>query len=252
MAEPLANVQRICGSEAAFAALLEGGAVVTWGEYRGGVNSTSGVRDQLRQVQELYATERAFAAILEGGRLVTWGPEEYGGRVRSKVCGELLNVQQMATTGAAFAALLADGTVEAWGNSHAGGDCSGVRHQLQNVQQVCATKFAFAAVTEDGPLVTWGPRIFGGDISRAGREPPPNLVDKMNPKRVDGSYTLIGIISIGSMTQFLGFIWSPRKVAQIFATDGAFTALGEGDVMAWGHPSEGGDISKVWDEIHEL
>ena len=57
----------------AFAAILEDGSVVTWGDADCGGDS-SAVRDQLRGVQQIQATHlRAFAAILEDGSVVTWG-----------------------------------------------------------------------------------------------------------------------------------------------------------------------------------
>ena len=65
----LVNVQSIQGSQLAFAAILDNGRVVTWGD-RGG--SSSRVQHQLQNVKEIHATDYLFAALLENGSVVTW------------------------------------------------------------------------------------------------------------------------------------------------------------------------------------
>ena len=63
---------------AAFAAILESGAVVTWGDPDAGGDSSQ-VQEQLRNVQHIQATAHAFAAILQSGNVVTWGDPKEGG-----------------------------------------------------------------------------------------------------------------------------------------------------------------------------
>ena len=64
----LKNIQHICGTTGAFAAILEGGSVVTWGNPDYGGDS-SRVQDQLKNVQHICGTSisGAFAAILADG-----------------------------------------------------------------------------------------------------------------------------------------------------------------------------------------
>ena len=63
----------------AFAAILESGAVVTWGD-PGSVGDSSQVQEQLRNVQHIQSTRiDACAAILKSGAVVTWVDPEYGG-----------------------------------------------------------------------------------------------------------------------------------------------------------------------------
>eukprot|EP00434_Breviolum_minutum_P031260 symbB.v1.2.027641.t1/scaffold2850.1/size68925/3 len=62
----------------AFAAILEDGSVITWGDANSGGDS-SAVEDQLRGVQQIQATSQAFAAILADGSVVTWGDRGRGG-----------------------------------------------------------------------------------------------------------------------------------------------------------------------------
>ena len=66
----LKGVLQIQAADRAFAAILEDGSVVTWGDADDGGDS-SAVRDQLRSVQQIQATSQAFAAILADGSVVT-------------------------------------------------------------------------------------------------------------------------------------------------------------------------------------
>ena len=77
----------------------------------------------------------------------------------------LTNVVQIQATRKAFAAIRGDGSVVTWGPALAGGDSSGVQHELQNVEQIQATVSAFAAIRQDGSVVTWGDDEAGGDSS---------------------------------------------------------------------------------------
>ena len=102
----LTGVKHIQSTAAAFAAIMEDGSVVTWGNpYRGG--HSSAVQDQLKGVEQIQATGGAFAAILEDGTVVTWGAARYGGD-SSAVRDQLKGVKQIQVTFAAFAAIKAD------------------------------------------------------------------------------------------------------------------------------------------------
>ena len=74
----LTNVQQICGTGHAFAAILADGTVVTWGDSDCGGDSTR-VQHQLTNVQQICGTDSAFAAILADGTIVTWGNPDRGG-----------------------------------------------------------------------------------------------------------------------------------------------------------------------------
>ena len=65
--DQLRNVQQICGTDSAFAAILADGTVVTWGAAECGGDSSS-VQDRFRHVQRICGTysifeSGAFAAI---------------------------------------------------------------------------------------------------------------------------------------------------------------------------------------------
>ena len=145
----------------AFAAILDDGSVVTWGDLDYGGDSTA-VQDELRNVQQIQASDHAFAAILADGSVVTWGDPDRGGD-STAVQDELRNVQQIQASHRAFAAVLADGSVVTWGHPEYGGDSTAVQDELKNVQQVQASDGAFAAILADGSVVTWGDPDYGGD-----------------------------------------------------------------------------------------
>ena len=62
--EQLRNVRHVQATHRAFAAILESGAVATWGGPGWGGDSSQ-VEEQLRHVQRIQATSGVFAAILE-------------------------------------------------------------------------------------------------------------------------------------------------------------------------------------------
>ncbi|CAJ1436899.1 unnamed protein product [Effrenium voratum] len=189
--EKLVHVRHIQGSDKAFAAILESGSVVTWGQcvplaqgqllprgqqIQAASNAFAVIQDdgsastfddgslelqpsnhvqaQLVRVQQIQASHRAFAAIRDDGSVVTWGNPDYGGD-SSQVQKRLAGVHQIQAT-EAFAAIRADGSVVTWGNPHSGADSSHVREQLVQVHQIQATERAFAAIRADGSVVTWG------------------------------------------------------------------------------------------------
>ena len=88
-----ADVQHIQATLFAFAALLEDGSVVTWGNGPQGGDSSS-VQQQLTNVQQIQASSRAFAAIKADGSAVAWGVSWCGGD-SSAVQDQLRNVQQI-------------------------------------------------------------------------------------------------------------------------------------------------------------
>ena len=66
------NKVQIEATEAAFAAILGDGSVVTWGDPDYGGDS-SAVRDKLKNVRQVLTAFGTFAALLGDGSVVTWG-----------------------------------------------------------------------------------------------------------------------------------------------------------------------------------
>ena len=86
----LKNVEHIRATSSAFAAILQDGSVVAWGDRSAGGDS-SRVQDQLKNVEHIQATSKAFAAILQDGSVIRWGDPQAGGRT----CHRARNVQQV-------------------------------------------------------------------------------------------------------------------------------------------------------------
>ena len=140
----------MCGTEAAFAALLEDTSVVTWEHVRLGGDRFE-LPHQLQNVRKIFANQDAFAALLKNG-------SNYGDLGQSSTWRRQFRNPKY-TANYDFAAILADGSLVTWGSRAHGGDRSRVQHQLQNVKEICGDVGGFAAV------VTWGMASFGGDSS---------------------------------------------------------------------------------------
>ena len=78
----LKNVQAVTSARqgSAFAAMLDDGSVVAWGDPNRGGSIDRAVQDQLKNVRQIQAGRSSFAAIKADGSVVTWGLEAGGGR----------------------------------------------------------------------------------------------------------------------------------------------------------------------------
>ena len=77
----LYEVESISHTNAAFAAIRRGGAVVTWGKAKDGGDS-SAVANYLIDIKFIAANAVAFAAVSSRGMLrATWGVSDAGGTV---------------------------------------------------------------------------------------------------------------------------------------------------------------------------
>ncbi|MDC0148667.1 Ig-like domain-containing protein, partial [Alphaproteobacteria bacterium] len=213
VATPLSYAGKTQGetrNESAFAAILEDGTVVAWGDAQtgGDVSGVSGLFD----VVAIYSTGRAFAALTSSGAVVTWGNSLFGGdssaETGSLAGGDLLSgVAQVYSSSTHFVALKTDGTLVSWGY-----DLGGMYvapSALSNVVSISSNSVSFAAILGDGSVVAWGASLYGGDTSAVSAH-------------LDGTV----------------------DVTEIVATETAFAAIkADGSVVTWG--SEGGDSSAV-------
>ena len=198
------TVVAVAASHYAFAATLNTGAVVAWGDDKAGGAIPPGALDELGEVVEVVATSAAFCARGANGKIAAWGAPTAGGDV-SEVTTFLasvngLKVTQVVATDYAFAAVLEDGGVVAWGDAHNGGalcadsatacpkaqKLAGSTRGGVDVVKLYATEVSFAALLADRTVVTWGDAKGGGDsdaiaaqlhdvkelVARARRSPP--------------------------------------------------------------------------------
>lgn len=214
--EQLSGVVKIYSTASAFAALLDTGRVVTWGDQDHGGDSRC-IIEQLVNVSCIHSNRGAFAAVLAGGGVVTWGSQKFrgdSGNVQKQLSGSA-DVVQICTTMNAFAVVLRGVGVVTWGDAKCGGDSSQVQEQLHSSRsgdlQLFSTGYAFAAILADGRTVTWGHPEFGGDSS-------------------DVKQRLHGVQHI--------------YAAGCKAMGGAFAAiLADGSVVTWGASACGGHVS---------
>jgi alpha-tubulin suppressor-like RCC1 family protein len=129
----------------AFAALMDDGTVMVWGDDTYGGTGPAG----LGNVACVAATAYAYTALKTDGTVVVWGNSLAGGTAPDG----LANVVQLAGAWDAFAALKQDGTVVAWGADEL---VKSLPPSLNNVVSVVAAERAFAALRADGTVVIWG------------------------------------------------------------------------------------------------
>ena len=109
----LKNVEQIVHCGDSFAAIRQGGSVVTWGNR---CANTDDVKDLLLSgVQAIQATHHAFAALKIDGSVVTWGNMDRGGDSTS-VQHALQDVCHVQSTGANFVAETSSGQLVLWGH----------------------------------------------------------------------------------------------------------------------------------------
>eukprot|EP00435_Cladocopium_sp_Y103_P000373 s1358_g1.t1 len=163
--DQLVNVRQLCATDAAFAALLADGKVVTWGADGDGGKSENLEKVTTAQsnppLQEISGTSKAFAAILTDGTVRTWGDPSKGGDC-SLVQDKLKHVQRVYPSGRSFAALLSDGHVVSWGEVS---DTRGVEEELLDIRYIASSYGAFLALRGDGQVVSWGDRNYGANTN---------------------------------------------------------------------------------------
>jgi len=112
----LVEVDTIYSTRGTFAAVLQDGTVLTWGNSADGGDSYS-VKTALVEVDTIYSTRYAFAALLQDGTLVTWGRSAFGGN-SSSVKTAFVEVDTIYSTHWAFAAVLTDTQTSSPSNTH--------------------------------------------------------------------------------------------------------------------------------------
>lgn len=223
------NVKDIYSNVHAFAALKDGGEVVTWGDsVKGGTpvvfnngrgNPVSGLE---QGVKKIYSTSEAFAALKEDGSVVTWGKAIYGGDSSNVSIrpDENSGVKEIYSNGGAFVALTNDGSIITWGHDEFGGNDRAVSKLIESkledddkINQIFSTYKAFAALTTKGKVISWGVK-----------QEQPKTVNNTN---IYATYSAFA----DSVSEQLKTV----NVTNIYTTTSAFAALtGEGKVITWG------------------
>jgi hypothetical protein len=143
------TVASIVGNECAFAALLNDGSLIAWGD-----SDWGGVAPALADGKiftSVIASQQGFSAFFDGGVLV-WGQSMPSGKIVTLPQGK--SISFLATTREAIAACFEDGTLQCWGVA----DCGGTTPYLfgKKVTALTSNDHAFTALLGDGTLQVWG------------------------------------------------------------------------------------------------
>ncbi len=159
------KVDTICSNMYAFAAKLDDGRVVAWGDDEFGaiIPPDTLIRIKEGKVATLHATIGAFAAKLNDGTVETWGHKDYGAITTPEVREQLTSgdVVSIHASEQAFAAKFKDGKVIAWGHQNEGG---GIPQDIQlqitknGVDTLITKGPGFIAKLGDNSVVSWGIR----------------------------------------------------------------------------------------------
>lgn len=237
----LQNVKMIVSNFGAFAALLENGNVLAWGNPWEGGTIPEITQNQLKNVIMLFATEKAFAALLANGSVICWGNSKQGGTIPEKIKKELKNVKMIFSNYFAFAALLENGNVLAWGDEDWAGK---IPFKLKNVIMIFPSQFAFVALLNNGEVASWGQHQSGGRIPDNNRLKNIKMVFSTDHAFAALSYD--GQVYVWGDEHYGGKIPEQsvlQNVKMIFSTKFAFAALLSDDsVFSWGSEDCGGKI----------
>lgn len=160
-----ANVEVITASACAFAALMTGGSVYSWGSKHCGADIPTAVYTNLVSVTKVVATREALAALTTTGRVLTLGAVGTGdsSSVSNQLQSGVLNLNATRST---FIAFKQNAGIVVWGYHAYGGDTSAVASQITSVVTFVAhTATVMAALKVGGSVVTWGDAAGGGDSS---------------------------------------------------------------------------------------
>ena len=240
------HISKITPSKVAFAALLQNGTVVTWGNPVFNVNTVPSMRDVI--VKDIYATSYAFAFLKSDGSVSSWGLDfselGYKGYVDvSTVQHLLIDVKDIYTSPTTFAALTSQRTIVSWGrlDGNFGGDSSTVSEQLQNVSSAVGNFAAFAAILQNGDVVAWGMPLFGGNISTV-KHLLKNVTSITTTPLAFAAQTSNGDVVTWGVSFCGGYVSDPeiqkklKNVKSIVSTTCSFGAVTSDDsVVVWGN-----------------
>ncbi len=169
-----------------------------------------------KDVKEIYQADGLFIALREDGRVIAWGDSSKVKEFEDISDKLSKGVKKIVHTRNAFAALTKEGTVVTWGNASTGGDSSSISNKLTRTKEIYANKAGFCAVTYEG-IISWGDSIVQSTFAK---------ISSKLPWNADGKF--------------------------IATTDTAFAFFKFGKVFTWGDPSNGGDSSKVKDQLSDI
>jgi len=112
----LHNVTKmIVSTTRAFAALLNDGSVLCWGNEDNGGKIPDETQKKLANVTKMiFSTHYAFAALLNDGSVVAWGNQYNGGKIPDDIQKKLVNVKIIIPNEEEFTAVCINGDTFTW------------------------------------------------------------------------------------------------------------------------------------------
>ncbi|HCN44753.1 MAG TPA: hypothetical protein DIT18_03045, partial [Pseudomonas sp.] len=202
------NYVQVRSNAEAFAGRTRDGELFAWGLTTHGVPVPDRILEH-RDYLDLCGTSHAFAALRETGNVVAWGNPDYGGQLQE---GQeaLTDIVQLGSSDGAFIGLRASANsrrVMAWGHIDAGGLIPEDIARISNVKSLgAATSQAFCILLDTGEVKAWPSSTIEGDLPEA--------------------------------------IKDLKNVEEVSATWFAFCVrLSNGKVRAWGPRASGGELT---------
>lgn len=234
----------IIANDNAFAMLVDGGKVHTFGDpkFGGDLNQESQVvQDFLSSgVWQLAANSRAFAAVKSDGSTLIWGNSKAGGGFLSLNDRPSARTEFMFSNKMSFALMEHNKDVYTVGHAKYGG---GHHTTKSYVKGMAATSCAFAAFYGDGTLETWGNSEYGGSTGSMQFSAVESIV---STDTAFAALTYTGRVFAWGDTAS-GALYAPVKnltnVVSIQGNNAAFAAIdSDGAAYAWGDDDSGGSI----------
>jgi len=272
--KPLGVYQDEWGS---FAALMNDGAVLTWGNSRAGK-----IEEEITNARQIFALNGGFAAVNNQNNVKFWFEES----VSEVIVGEpivsianvyntvsiltesgkvivdgtmlpeeenLENIIKLISNERSFSAIKEDGSVIAWGHSSWGGNVETASGNLINIIDIQALNYSYVALASDGNVIVWGQDQLLQDYEAASA-----LLFDIKEVQVAGD-AVIALRSDGTAISFGGELDSLYSVPsetrliegihKVFTAEHAVSAITKnGNVVSWGNESYGG-FSKPLDHL---
>jgi alpha-tubulin suppressor-like RCC1 family protein len=244
------GVNWICGNPYAFAAVKEGGSVVTWGHQSCGGDHSCVAPLLQTGVRQVGGTERAFAALTNDGLVFAWGRDVNSEVIPDRRIAD--GVIRMYSNASSVVVIRADGTIS--GTSI----CLTLNVLaiplevcFEPVSMVASSSFAFVAVSLRGRVFAWGGRSYGADSSAVASRISEGVMYVFGTSgafaalKQDGSVVTWGDAERGGDSSDVFSLLS-SGVTWVVPNSEAFAAIKEdGRVVTWGCPESGGDSSSV-------
>lgn len=234
-------------STGAFAARLNNGEYIGWGEQtKGGYTLPASVNHDL---QSLYASYYSFAAIRSDGSVLAWGDNAEGGDLPVNIALLHSVVDIKASRGTYALRSLVYPYIQTWGWGADGSEAvdfsvPSTIAAMRDIKTIIANDNAFAVINQVGEIFAWGDADCGARIPSA-VSALSGIEDCCASRR---AFAVIanGVIKAWGDTDYGGNasnVSSVTNASRLIATESAYAAmLSNGGVACWGNSNYGNSL----------